>query len=156
MMEGGPGGDGGYRELHPEKPKELGEVDSLNPYVEQQAAPSLKQKSCAGYFPILGWLPFYSVSKLQGDLISGLSTGAMIIPQALAYRYDSININHTCLYFLPPPFASVLLVELLGLNTAAVCWQGYHQRWASTRASSRWWSTLSWVSAGSCPSGQTP
>ncbi len=144
MMEAGPDGDGGYRELHPEEPKELGEVDSLNPYVEQQAAPSLKQKSCAGYFPILGWLPFYSVSKLQGDLISGLSTGAMIIPQALAYRYVRRHQHQ-----LPPPiFAS--------LNGATVCWQGCHQRWASTRASSRWWSTLSWVSAGSCPSGQTP
>jgi len=112
MMEAGPGGDGGYRELHPEKPKELGEVDSLNPYVEQQAAPSLKQKSCAGYFPILGWLPFYSVSKLQGDLISGLSTGAMIIPQALAYRYDAVNINFSS----PPSLLPCFLLFSMALQ----------------------------------------
>ena len=35
--------------------------------------------------PILGWLPHYSVGKLQRDFIAGLTVGLMVIPQGLAY-----------------------------------------------------------------------
>ena len=35
--------------------------------------------------PILGWLPYYSVGKLQRDFIAGLTVGLMVIPQGLAY-----------------------------------------------------------------------
>lgn len=83
--------DEGYRTI-PEEPHELGEVDSLNPYAEQTTAPDLvRQRTWSGYFPILSWLPTYSLVKLRGDMISGLSTGAMIIPQALAYRFSSTH-----------------------------------------------------------------
>jgi sodium-independent sulfate anion transporter 11 len=35
--------------------------------------------------PILGWLPHYSLAKLQQDFIAGLTVGLMVIPQGLAY-----------------------------------------------------------------------
>lgn len=35
--------------------------------------------------PILGWMPHYSLSKLQRDFIAGATVGLMVIPQALAY-----------------------------------------------------------------------
>ncbi|XP_042191261.1 prestin [Callorhinchus milii] len=39
-----------------------------------------------GFIPILQWLPTYSVKdNLFGDIISGLSTGVMQLPQGLAY-----------------------------------------------------------------------
>uniref|UniRef100_UPI00398E7D9C prestin isoform X2 n=1 Tax=Pristiophorus japonicus TaxID=55135 RepID=UPI00398E7D9C len=38
------------------------------------------------FVPILGWLPKYPVKKyLLGDIVSGLSTGVMQLPQGLAY-----------------------------------------------------------------------
>lgn len=37
------------------------------------------------YFPILRWLPNYDRNKLQGDLIAGLTTGILLVPQAMAY-----------------------------------------------------------------------
>lgn len=36
-------------------------------------------------FPIINWLPKYTVKDLKGDLISGTSVGFTIIPQALAF-----------------------------------------------------------------------
>ena len=41
-----------------------------------------KIKSC---FPIIDWLPKYSVSFLRSDLIAGFAIGLMIIPQSLAH-----------------------------------------------------------------------
>ncbi|XP_028391974.1 sodium-independent sulfate anion transporter-like [Dendronephthya gigantea] len=35
--------------------------------------------------PILGWMPHYSLRKLQSDVIAGVTVGLMVIPQALAY-----------------------------------------------------------------------
>jgi len=35
--------------------------------------------------PVLSWLPRYQRQDLRGDLIAGLTVGAMIIPQAMAY-----------------------------------------------------------------------
>ena len=37
------------------------------------------------YLPILKWLPQYNKKKLRGDLIAGLTTGIMLVPQAMAY-----------------------------------------------------------------------
>lgn len=36
-------------------------------------------------FKIVNWLPYYSLSKLRGDLSAGLTTGVMFIPQGMAY-----------------------------------------------------------------------
>uniref|UniRef100_A0A8C5SFQ6 Solute carrier family 26 member 5 n=1 Tax=Laticauda laticaudata TaxID=8630 RepID=A0A8C5SFQ6_LATLA len=48
---------------------------------------SKKAKSVLySFFPILTWLPQYPVKEyLMGDLISGISTGVMQLPQGLAY-----------------------------------------------------------------------
>ncbi|XP_070611288.1 prestin [Erythrolamprus reginae] len=48
---------------------------------------SKKAKSILyGFFPILTWLPQYPVKEyLMGDIISGISTGVMQLPQGLAY-----------------------------------------------------------------------
>ncbi|MCB9789025.1 MAG: sulfate permease [Deltaproteobacteria bacterium] len=37
------------------------------------------------WFTILQWLPSYGVQHLRGDLVSGLTVGAMLVPQAMAY-----------------------------------------------------------------------
>ena len=37
------------------------------------------------YFPVTVWLPQYDKKNLPGDLIAGLSIGAMMIPQSMAY-----------------------------------------------------------------------
>jgi len=36
-------------------------------------------------FPILDWLPNYKRSWLKGDIVAGLTTGVMLIPQGMAY-----------------------------------------------------------------------
>jgi len=36
-------------------------------------------------FPILGWLPGYKKSDLNGDLFAGITVGIMLIPQGMAY-----------------------------------------------------------------------
>jgi sulfate permease, SulP family len=37
------------------------------------------------YFPILYWLPHYPKGGLRPDLIAGLTTAAVVVPQAMAY-----------------------------------------------------------------------
>jgi high affinity sulfate transporter 1 len=37
------------------------------------------------YIPILGWLPGYSSEWLRFDLVAGVTTSAVVIPQAMAY-----------------------------------------------------------------------
>ena len=37
------------------------------------------------YLPILGWLPGYPSKWLRQDLVAGLTTAAVVIPQSMAY-----------------------------------------------------------------------
>lgn len=37
------------------------------------------------YVPILKWLPNYNRNQLRGDIIAGLTTGILLVPQAMAY-----------------------------------------------------------------------
>ena len=37
------------------------------------------------FLPILGWLPGYPSGWLRSDLVAGLSTAAVLIPQSMAY-----------------------------------------------------------------------
>jgi MFS superfamily sulfate permease-like transporter len=37
------------------------------------------------FIPILGWLPGYPSEWLRLDLVAGLSTAAVLIPQSMAY-----------------------------------------------------------------------
>ena len=39
----------------------------------------------AKYIPILSWLPRYQPAWLGSDLLAGLVTAAVVIPQAMAY-----------------------------------------------------------------------
>ncbi|XP_058842117.1 prestin-like isoform X2 [Acipenser ruthenus] len=60
--------------------------------IKQKLSQSLRcsskklQSAVYSFLPILTWLPSYPVKKyLLGDIISGLSTGVMQLPQGLAY-----------------------------------------------------------------------
>jgi SulP family sulfate permease len=46
---------------------------------------SLQAKGLKKYVPILGWLRTYQSSWLRVDLIAGLTTAAVVIPQSMAY-----------------------------------------------------------------------
>jgi SulP family sulfate permease len=46
---------------------------------------SLKARGLKKYIPILSWLPAYQAPWLRGDLLAGVTTAAVVIPQAMAY-----------------------------------------------------------------------
>lgn len=39
----------------------------------------------ASLFPFIKWLPMYNVQWLIGDLIAGITVGAVVVPQGMAY-----------------------------------------------------------------------
>jgi sulfate permease, SulP family len=41
--------------------------------------------SIAGFVPALGWLPRYDKRWPRADIVGGLSAGAVVVPQAMAY-----------------------------------------------------------------------
>ena len=47
--------------------------------------PKMAQAYIRKRFPIVTWLPEYSLRTLQCDLIAGLTVGLMVVPQGLAY-----------------------------------------------------------------------
>ena len=46
---------------------------------------SLQATGLKKYIPILGWLPAYRSTWLRHDLLAGLTTAAVVIPQSMAY-----------------------------------------------------------------------
>ena len=50
------------------------------------------------YFPILTWLPKYTLYYLQCDVIAGITVGLMVLPQALAYASIARLSNEYGLY----------------------------------------------------------
>jgi SulP family sulfate permease len=46
---------------------------------------SLQATGWKKHIPILGWLPSYPSSWLRGDLLAGMTTAAVVSPQAMAY-----------------------------------------------------------------------
>ena len=61
--------------------------------------------------PILTWLPKYNLTKLQGDLIAGLTVGIMVVPQSLAFATFAGLPPHYGLY---TAFAPGILYLFLG------------------------------------------
>ncbi|GAM27411.1 hypothetical protein SAMD00019534_105870 [Acytostelium subglobosum LB1] len=43
------------------------------------------RKRAPYYIPVLSWLPKYDKRNLPGDVVAGITTGIMMIPQAMAY-----------------------------------------------------------------------
>eukprot|EP01116_Phalansterium_solitarium_P009602 TRINITY_DN2382_c0_g1_i3.p1 TRINITY_DN2382_c0_g1~~TRINITY_DN2382_c0_g1_i3.p1 ORF type:complete len:715 (-),score=225.36 TRINITY_DN2382_c0_g1_i3:28-2172(-) len=41
----------------------------------------------SAFFPIFSWLPEYSFAQFKGDLGAGLSSGAVVVPQAMGYAF---------------------------------------------------------------------
>ncbi|KAK5109777.1 hypothetical protein LTR62_006509 [Meristemomyces frigidus] len=46
-------------------------------------------RDCIDYakslFPVITWLPFYNTTWLAGDLVAGITVGAVVVPQGMAY-----------------------------------------------------------------------
>ena len=47
--------------------------------------PSSGRRGAARFLPILAWAPAYDPADRRGDLAAGLTVGAMLVPQAMAY-----------------------------------------------------------------------
>uniref|UniRef100_A0A8C9YFI1 Solute carrier family 26 member 5 n=1 Tax=Sander lucioperca TaxID=283035 RepID=A0A8C9YFI1_SANLU len=62
-------------------------ISQINPHVSFHRCSSKKAKAAAlSFLPILTWLPSYPVKQyLFSDVVSGLSTGVVQLPQGLAY-----------------------------------------------------------------------
>ena len=53
---------------------------------------------CTTHLPILTWLPKYTLTNLQCDMIAGFTVGLMVVPQALAYASIARLSNEYGLY----------------------------------------------------------
>ena len=47
--------------------------------------PSSVRRGAARFLPSLAWAPAYDPADRRGDLAAGLTVGAMLVPQAMAY-----------------------------------------------------------------------
>lgn len=74
---------------------------------------STKISGLTKYVPILGWLPRYQLSWLRFDLLAGLTTAAVVIPQAMAYATIAGLPVETGLYIALTP---MLVYVLLGTS----------------------------------------
>lgn len=64
-------------------------------------------------FRIFGWLPDYNAQKFSGDLTAGLTTGAMFIPQGMAY---AVIAGVPPIYGLYAGVIPLLIYPLLGTS----------------------------------------
>ena len=74
-------------------------------YVQRQAAKKFKQTfNPVARFPIIKWIKIYNFSKLQRDIIAGLTVTLTLLPQALAYGQQAGLPSAYGLYssFTPP------------------------------------------------------
>ena len=64
----------------------------------------MKRKTCCSldtlkrHLPCLNWIPHYQVEDLVGDVISGITVGILVIPQAIAYGFLSGLGPHVILF----------------------------------------------------------
>ena len=100
------------------------------------------------YFPILGWLPHYQAAWLRLDLVAGLTAGAVVIPQALAYATIAGLPVQVGLYVaLVPMFVYALLgtsrrlsvssTSALSIITGAASTPRRARRWGRRRRGAR-------------------
>ncbi|ESP01400.1 hypothetical protein LOTGIDRAFT_212898 [Lottia gigantea] len=66
------------------EPNEMGSI-RINQQLKQFYKNICTKETLKKKFPISKWLPKYSLSDLQCDVISGLTVGLTVIPQGLAY-----------------------------------------------------------------------
>ena len=59
----------------------------------------------ARYVPAVGWLRGYRGPWLQGDLVAGVTTAAVVIPQAMAYATIAGLPVQAGLYVAPSPWS---------------------------------------------------
>ncbi|TKA83746.1 hypothetical protein B0A55_00043 [Friedmanniomyces simplex] len=71
-------------------------IDTADTYVESEptaaewldsVTPSRRDawNYAKSLFPFVHWLPFYNVQWLTGDLVAGITIGAVVVPQGMAY-----------------------------------------------------------------------
>eukprot|EP00053_Salpingoeca_punica_P015189 m.139068 g.139068 ORF g.139068 m.139068 type:complete len:645 (-) comp16648_c0_seq1:440-2374(-) len=65
------------------------------------------------HLPILQWLPKYTLSTLQSDIIAGVTVGLMVVPQALAYA-SVAGFRHNLEYGLYAAFVGPFVYIFLG------------------------------------------
>ncbi|TPX37999.1 hypothetical protein SmJEL517_g00423 [Synchytrium microbalum] len=53
--------------------------------VSDKSSKSTATKVLQSYFPFLDWLPRYNLTWFIGDLVAGLTIGAVVVPQAMSY-----------------------------------------------------------------------
>eukprot|EP00055_Hartaetosiga_balthica_P014795 m.83420 g.83420 ORF g.83420 m.83420 type:complete len:664 (-) comp8689_c0_seq1:228-2219(-) len=52
---------------------------------ESKPLPTHLKEYFLSFIPFIKWLPHYSLSKAQNDIVAGLTVGLMVVPQGLAY-----------------------------------------------------------------------
>ena len=99
-------------------------VQSADSYVEEE--PTVGQwfaqfaptgKGTARYFrnlfPIINWMPYYNLQWLAGDLVAGITIGAVVVPQGMAY---AILANLRPEFGLYSAFFGVVVYPFLGTS----------------------------------------
>jgi sulfate permease, SulP family len=77
------------------------------------SGPAAPTSGLAAYLPALGWLRSYRRPWLRGDLAAGVTTAAVVIPQAMAYATIAGLPVQTGLYVATVP---MLVYALLGTS----------------------------------------
>ena len=66
------------------------------------------------YIPVIGWLPNYKISNLIPDLISASTIATLLIPQALSYANELVDIPP--IYGLYTCFTPIIIYSLFGTS----------------------------------------
>lgn len=64
-------------------------------------------------FPIVNWLPYYNTTWLLGDLVAGITIGAVVVPQSMAY---AVLANLAPQFGLYSAFMGVVIYPLVGTS----------------------------------------
>ena len=75
-----------------------------------EARPEQSGRGGRATFPVLAWLPTYRRDWLRGDLIAGVTSWAVVVPQAVAYAQIAGLPPQAALYALPAAMVGYALV----------------------------------------------